>query len=66
MGRQDLISGEPNRGEAGLYMERWYVLPMGSPTAMVAEVAEATIKPNRLGDPEAGRAQRVADPRVRQ
>ena len=24
---QDLISGEPNHGEAGRYMERWYVLP---------------------------------------
>ena len=54
--RRDLISGEPPHSEAGRHMVEAVRLTQGSPTTMVAEVAKAIIKPNRLGDPEAGRA----------
>jgi hypothetical protein len=60
---RDLISGEPTHGEAGRHMVEAVRITQGSPTTMVS-VARGTIKPNRLGDPEAGRAKRVADSRV--
>jgi hypothetical protein len=39
-------------------------LTQGSPPGMTLKAAIDVIKPSRLGEPEAGRGQRVADPRV--
>jgi len=61
---QDLISGEPNRCEVGWHMGRWCVLPREALLAWWPETAIGIIKPHRQGEPEAGRGQRVADPRV--
>jgi hypothetical protein len=36
----------------------------GKPSCADIDVAKGIIKPNRTGEPEAGRAQRVADSRV--
>jgi hypothetical protein len=39
-------------------------LTQGSPTVLALKAVIGAIKPNRIGKPEAGREQRVADSRV--
>ena len=61
---QGLISGEPNRSEAGRYMGRWCVLPREALLLWRRWIVIDVIKLDRLGEPEAGKEQRVADSRV--
>ena len=51
MTRRDLISGEPNHGEAGRDTERWCVLPREA--LLQWNLTARSIKPNREGEPEA-------------
>jgi hypothetical protein len=57
MEERDLISGEPNRCEAGRYLGRQYVLLKGCPTDLALEAVKGAIKLNRRGEPEAVRGE---------
>ena len=64
MAERDLISGEPTRCEVGRDMGRQCALPREALLCWYLMLPEDAIKPNRLGEPEAGRVQRVADSRI--
>ena len=56
-GRAGVVERDPIYGEEAR-------LTQGSPTALTSKVATGVRKPSRVGEPEAAREQRVADPRV--
>ena len=64
VGERGLISGEPNRSEVGRDMGEVVRLTQGSPPDLTLKAVRDVRKADRLGDPEAVRGQRVADPRV--